>query len=45
MPSLPDQKPPFLRILRNIRLALQEAILISGLVLFLISILGVKWLT
>lgn len=45
MPSLPDQKPPFLRLLRNIRLALQEVNLIAVLILSLLSILGFKWLT
>lgn len=45
MPPNPDQKPPFLRLLRNIRLALQEVNLIAVLILSLLSILGFKWLT
>lgn len=45
MPPLPDQKPPFLHLLRNIRLALQEVNLIAVLIFSLLSILGFKWLT
>jgi hypothetical protein len=45
MPPLPDQKPHFLRVLCNIRLALQEVNLIAVLIVSLFSILGFKWLT
>ncbi|MCU0820209.1 MAG: hypothetical protein MUF11_13065 [Beijerinckiaceae bacterium] len=45
MPPIPEPKPPLLRHLRNIRLALQEVNLIAVLIVSLLSILGIKWLT
>ena len=45
MPQQIDQPPPFVRFLRNIRLALQEVNLIAVLIVSLLSILGIKWLT
>ncbi|MCA3649386.1 MAG: hypothetical protein IOB85_10965 [Methylobacterium sp.] len=43
MPPLPDQKPPFLRLLRNIRLALWELNLIAISTLGLLALFGFQW--
>lgn len=43
MPPLPDQKPPLLRLLRNIRLALWELNLIAISTLGLLALFGVQW--
>jgi hypothetical protein len=43
MPPLPNQKPPFLRLLRNIREALWELNLITISALGLLTLFGIQW--